>query len=172
MNKEGRAYLVSVNCHQEICDMVRASVTEHHSQGPLPTGVEGVGGSWVRLGSSPGCRYPQVHSLVPLALYIHMFSGILFLYENAPGHIHSPLPSLASQDIYMGTYHCLHFSWKPLKAVALICIKAKTGTRKACPSKWELPSIQEWSEGSGVSWPRDMKQSLWWQKGCWCKLRS
>lgn len=130
MNKEGQAYLASVNCHQGICNMVRASATEHHSQGPLPTGVEGVGGRWVRSGSSPGCRYPQVHSLVPLALYLHMLSGILFLYENAPGHMPSPLASLASQDTYMGTYCCLHFSWKPRRTAALICIKAKTGTGK------------------------------------------
>lgn len=99
----------------------------------------------VRLESSPGCHYPQIssHSLVHLALYLQVFTGITFLYRDAPGHVHSPLPSLAAQNTYMGTYSLIYFFWKPLRT-ALKCIKAKTGTRKSCWSKWELLTI--WGE--------------------------
>lgn len=71
------------------------------------------------------------HSLVTLALYLQVFTGIMFLYRDAPGHVHSLLQSLAAQNTYMGTYSLIYFSWKPLRT-ALKCIKAKTGTRKSC----------------------------------------
>lgn len=133
MNEEGQAYLASVNCHQETCGMVRASAAESTTvRGPcllVWKEKEEAESAWEAPQDVITHKHSS-HSLASLAVYLHMFTGIMVLYKNAPGHTHSLL-SLASQGTSMGNYSLLYPPGKPLRTV-LIYIKAKTGTRKAC----------------------------------------